>query len=511
MINHVNREVIKFKTTFSIISNHRDIPFDYERMGNGLFSTFADENILEVAEGDGLIKIQERNVNYLKNFFRGPPEVVLNGHLKIITPSSGETNKGEFLEEVKIGTFKCKYCDAETFVEQEKGKYAEPLFCDNCQRKGQFKPLFPKDLMKPAWKLPYSALECSAWGVYEDVYNFIKEYLILKENEYHIMTLWILATWIGDDFNSCGYLLFVAPKESGKSQAMQVLHHLAYRALVTVSVTPSSLFRGIELWKMTLLIDEAEYQVRQDTESGQALYGCLNGGYKRGSYALRTEGESRIPMTYDVYGFKAIASTKIFLPTLESRSIIINMTQGKPKEILIDEDKGTMIRSKLLYFRFSTLGKLKRVQPKSTSGRLIEMFTSLYTTAQIFKEGEGIKSVIDHDGLIKILDEKMRELESRRNLEEEESSEALVLNAITEVLAKDVLYSNYPDLIFLKDIANFLGWTKDHSTGDIGRILKGMGIKTKRRMNGTVIEYKKQDVADRIKEMMIRYAAPPTL
>lgn len=69
-----------------------------------------------------------------------------------------------------------------------------------------------------------------------------------------------------------------------------------------------------------------------------------------------------------MYGFKAIASTRAFLATLESRSIIINMTQGIPANILIEENKAVLLRSELIYFRYTTLGKLKLSQPVSTSG-----------------------------------------------------------------------------------------------------------------------------------------------
>src|SRR5450756_3018795 len=111
-----------------------------------------------------------------------------------------------------------------------------------------------------------------------DSYNYIREYLVLKPEEYHLMTLWIMASYLVDNFETVPYLLFIAPKESGKSQAMRILSQLAYRAFLAASVTPSALFRAIELWKVTLLIDEAEYQIKTDTESGQALYETLNMG-----------------------------------------------------------------------------------------------------------------------------------------------------------------------------------------------------------------------------------------
>ena len=490
-----------FKTSFTIETIDHELPFTYEKSKDGTYYTCASNLLLEIEEGAGHIKIEQRNIPYLREKFRGPPEVIRNGSLKIIQP----TADGSSLVEESIGFFECKRCGEKTYVPQN-GKFVEPFECENvsCGRKGAFKPSFPVELTKPIWKLPNGYMECSAVEVYRNICDYIREYLVLKPEEYHLMSLWVMASWLSEDFDACPYLLFIAPKESGKSQAMRILDQLAYRAFLAISVTPAALFRAIELWGITLLIDEAEYQVKSDTESGQALYGCLNGGYKRNSYALRTEGDARIPTAFDVYGFKAIASTRAFLATLESRSIIINMTQGIPAKILIDENKAAALRSELLYFRFVTLGKLVPIQPVSTSGRLMEMFTPLYTVAQIFKGLGGMKTVISYGEITKILDAKLRELEVRRSDEEQESTEAIIINAV-DFLIGEASHSDEPEKIWIKDIVNYLGWTNDNATADIGKKLKAMGIKTRRVSKGTIIEHQKPEIKERLNEMTKRY------
>jgi hypothetical protein len=460
-----------------------------------------------------LIEVILRNIPYKQIVYRGGPEAIRDGELKILQPSE----EGARLVVSHIGDFKCLRCGSEdNFVPQSPGKFAEPFECQNdaCGRKGPFKPLFPVELVKPVWKLPFAALECSAVGVYEDIFNYLKEYLVLKPEEYHLMTLWIMASYLIDDFKTVPYLLFIAPKESGKSQAMILLNQLSYRAFLAASVTPSSLFRAIEMWKVTLLIDEAEYQIKNDSESGQALYQVLNMGYKRDSFALRVEGENRIPVSFDVFGFKAIASTKIFLPTLESRSIIINMIQGKPEKIIVDDLRADVIRSELLYFRFSNLGKLPITQPESTSGRINEIITPLYTVAQIFKGLDGIKTVATFDKIIKILDSKVEEMQIARADEEHESNEAIILEAIEKIKSDNT--RDDPENIRIRELALELHWVDDRdssvskqttreATQKIGHILKAMGIKTHKTNKGMVIQITKSDVCERINEMTKRY------
>lgn len=494
-----------YKTSF-IITSTEEMPFLYERTNDGLFTTTASEILLDALEDAGHIQVVQRKIPYKQQLYSGRAEPILNGIFKILEPNKDGTS----LNEIRIGEFKCLYCGEINFIEQKDNKKYSPFKCEQCERKGQFTPLFPEELLKPIWRLPSGIIESDPIMIYSDIYNFIKEYLVLKDEEYHLMTLWIMASYLVDDFKTVPYLLFIAPKESGKSQAMRIINALAYRAFLAASVTPSALFRAIELWKITLLIDEAETQIQSETESGQALYQTLNMGYKRDSYAIRVEGENRIPTRFDVFGFKAIASTKIFLPTLESRSIIINMTQGKPSKIIIDELRGDVIRSELLYFKFRYVGKLNIIQPKSNSGRIIEIMTPLFTVAQIFKGLEGIKTIISYENLQNILINKIKELENIRLDEEQGSTEAMIIEEIHELRST---IGKYDSDIKIKKISMGLGWIDEYSdpqkikeaSGKIGKVLKVMGIPTHRTKNGFVIEHNKLDIKDRIDKAVERY------
>lgn len=508
----MNKKKGDYKTSFRIVSNAQKLPFEYSRAKDGLLTTTATDIEIDRAVDAEIITVLKRNIPYKQIIYRGTPEAVRDGEFKILQPSEDGTQ----IAEVQIGAFRCMRCGETMVVPQTNGVLVKPFECQNdeCGRKGPFTPQFPLELIKPVWKLPFDALECSAVGLYEDIYNYIKEYLILKPEEYHLMTLWIMASYVADDFKTVPYLLFIAPKESGKSQAMRILNQLSYRGFLAASVTPAALFRAIELWRVTLLIDEAEYQIKNDTESGQALYQVLNMGYKRDSFALRVEGDNKIPTAFDVFGFKAIASTKIFLPTLESRSIIIHMAQGIPPKIIVDDLRADVIRSGLLYFRFSNVGTLPIIQPESTSGRIIEIMTPLYTVAQIFKELTGLKLVISYEEIMALLDDKIQDLQTIRSDEEAESNEAIILNAIEKL--KSNCYRDEPETISLKEIAQELNWIDDRdptiskqttreATMKIGYVLKAMGIKTHRVGKGTAIQHTKADISERIKEMMTRY------
>lgn len=504
------------KVKFNIISDSL-MSFCYFPSGDGSFT--ADESPeIDRYEEMGIIKTIERDIPYADNLFMGEPEPILYEGKSFIQPCAGSHNiMGEDLEIGKFGDWKCVRCGHVQNLPLLDGHTTEPFACENddCRRKSGFTPLFPKALIKPIWKMPGLPIPACGLEVYSDIFAFLKSYLILKDDEYPIMALWIMASWLVDDFTTAPYLLFLAPKESGKSQALDALALLSYRATKSISVTCASLFRSIELWHITLLIDESENQLNIHTETGQALYGCLNGGYKRGSFAMRTEGDAgnRLPQNYDVFGFKAIGTTKITHPTLESRSIVINMTKGIPEKILFDETRAFIIRSKLLYWRFSTLHRLPIVVPESLSGRIIEMFISLFTVAQVLRYTEGIKTPIKYEALMALLNKKIRELESYRKAEESTSEEARVIETIRDVIADKENNEPNSDFIYSKELALKLQWVDEYSDKKesgkayvrLSGILKAMGIEVTHRKHGNGIEFLKDDVKERIGSMMKRY------
>jgi hypothetical protein len=66
-------------------------------------------------------------------------------------------------------------------------------------------------------------------------------------------------------------------KRCGKTTLMLVMYELVRRPLLVTNVAPAPLFRCIEEFRPTLLLDEADTWLRENEE----LRGILNGGHSR--------------------------------------------------------------------------------------------------------------------------------------------------------------------------------------------------------------------------------------
>jgi putative DNA primase/helicase len=92
----------------------------------------------------------------------------------------------------------------------------------------------------------------------------------------------------------------------------------------TSNITPAAMFRSIEKFKPTLLIDEYD----RSTKDNQELIGVINAGHtKRAGFVIRTvkNGDDHEPKKFNVYGPKVLAGIGNISDTIEDRSFIITL------------------------------------------------------------------------------------------------------------------------------------------------------------------------------------------
>lgn len=118
-------------------------------------------------------------------------------------------------------------------------------------------------------------------------------------------------------------------KRCGKSQLLFILGRLSARAITTSSISSAALYRTIDAWCPTLLIDEADTFMRDNEE----LRGILNSGHTRESaYVIRTVGDSYTPTKFNTWGAKALAGIGQVADTLMDRALIFQLRRKLPHE-----------------------------------------------------------------------------------------------------------------------------------------------------------------------------------
>jgi hypothetical protein len=110
----------------------------------------------------------------------------------------------------------------------------------------------------------------------------VKTYLVLSDAAADVIALWTMHTWIVNAFTMSPRLAIVSPtKGCGKTTVLRLLNHLARRAKRAGSISPSALFRAIEQFQPTVLLDETEKYI----EHGSDLHALLNEGHCKGGSA----------------------------------------------------------------------------------------------------------------------------------------------------------------------------------------------------------------------------------
>jgi putative DNA primase/helicase len=184
-------------------------------------------------------------------------------------------------------------------------------------------------------KLPFSEIEpwhesVNPAHLLTEIANAIKRFIVCENETVIAATLWAAMTWFIDVIQIAPLAVITAPeKRCGKSQLLFLLSQIVKRPLTASNISPSALFRSIEVWQPTLLIDEADTFMRDNNE----LRGLINAGHTRiGAFICRTTGEDHVPTKFNLWGAKALAGIGKLNDTLMDRCIILSLRRKLPTE-----------------------------------------------------------------------------------------------------------------------------------------------------------------------------------
>jgi putative DNA primase/helicase len=157
----------------------------------------------------------------------------------------------------------------------------------------------------------------------EDIRDSFKRFIVASPDAIVAIALWVLLAHTFDAFTILAMLVFSSPvRQCGKSLSQAIVSKLVPKSLTTSNISPAALFRVIEKFSPTLIVDECDSAFNANPE----LRELVNASHLRSqAFVCRTVGDNHEPALFCTWGVKCLALIGALPDTTASRSIVIRM------------------------------------------------------------------------------------------------------------------------------------------------------------------------------------------
>jgi hypothetical protein len=159
-------------------------------------------------------------------------------------------------------------------------------------------------------------------------------YVVLPLKTTLPLALWTIATYLFESFDAFAYLAVSSPvPQCGKTRLLEILELVVSNPRRASNISEAALFRVIEKFKPTLMLDEAE-TLKGKSERAEYLRQILNAGNRQGAVATRCvgQGASLDVKDFSVFCPKVVSGIGSFPPTIADRAISIPMQRRKKSD-----------------------------------------------------------------------------------------------------------------------------------------------------------------------------------
>lgn len=236
-----------------------------------------------------------------------------------------------------------------------------------------YKPISDEEVINNQIKLPSEVEEYNTdEELDKQIEKFIHKWLDIPEDIKKYSVFNIRKSWVFEKFHTLNYLRALGEHGTGKSRFLDTLGLIHYKPIATSgALTSAVLFRLINKWGGTLIIDEAD---RSNSDESDDVIKIINQGYEKGKPVIRCNQENNNKLQFfDVYCPKIIGTRRQFEDkATESRCITHNMRETNRKDIPLTlnsvfDEESKKIRNMLLLWRFRNYNKID-----TTAGDIIQ-------------------------------------------------------------------------------------------------------------------------------------------
>jgi hypothetical protein len=172
-----------------------------------------------------------------------------------------------------------------------------------------------------------------------DIIRRTRRHVICSHDASLTSSLWTMFAWVHDEVAVHSPILLVTSAESecGKTTLLGLISYLAPRALASVEISKAALYRSIQLWQPSFIIDEFDNVLAARDGDKTELRSVINSGHTRGQGVIRCITDEHRPEVFPTFAAKAIGMVGRKLPvTTLGRCIIIELRR-RAKDEGIDE------------------------------------------------------------------------------------------------------------------------------------------------------------------------------
>jgi len=293
----------------------------------------------------------------------------------IISMKFGQDEKKveEELKSKKENTIYTSFFENDGILHEQINDYGKPSFAVYGGGKVEYKslvniagvvysPLIAEEVSKGVILLAQRAEEYgSEEQLVSEIETFLKKWVGVSKGYYRIATYYIITSWVYDRFDTINYLRALGDTGTGKSRFLDTIGGLCYKATQAAgAITPAAVFRLIEKWGGTLILDEADFK---DSDETNEIIKLLNVGFEKHKSVIRCDKNDPNKLQFfRVFCPKIIATRKTFGDVATEARCLTEATfqdGSKPdtKDHSFYEERQTLI-NKLLMFRFKNYFKV---------------------------------------------------------------------------------------------------------------------------------------------------------
>jgi len=255
-------------------------------------------------------------------------------------------------------------------------------------------------LLEPHWEVKPADDPVDAVQLFAETEARILQHVVMPKDYAFVAALWIGQSWIHNHATYSPILgVTSAERDSGKSTLMGVIAFLVRRSLLSVGVSAAALYRSIEKWNPTFVVDGADDAFVDNPDLRQVI----NSGWTRGQGVMRCDPDTNEPKRFPTFCPKAIALKGKKMPdTMLSRTIFIEMKRRLRSEKLdhfrhLDDAGFARMRSQLARWaqdNGEALGLVQPVQPEGFMNRTASNWQLMFAIADSLGDEAGARARI---------------------------------------------------------------------------------------------------------------------